>query len=175
MTWLINLHRNLCGCINTTKKTPVLAEAFIMALSSSFLFQANSWKPSSNPPFCSSSLDFLEWQRGFFPSVLIYKWQHLKLITVAVACTKMKNCRQENKTCVFQKHHCQGLREICSWNKYSTHLTSSITAGGAGSCQTEEAWLAIESLNAAPFPPQTHGIYINLQLLLAGGNFFFLF
>lgn len=48
------------------------------------------------------------------------------------------------------------------------------SAGGAGSCQTEEAWLAIESLNAAPFPPQTHGIYINLQLFLAGGNFFFL-
>lgn len=36
----------------------------------------------------------------------------------------------------------------------------------------KEAWLAIESLNAAPFPPQTHGIYINLQLFLAGGKFF---
>lgn len=47
------------------------------------------------------------------------------------------------------------------------------SAGGAGSCQTEEAWLAIESLNAASFPPQTHGIYINLQLFLAGENFFF--
>lgn len=62
---------------------------------------------------------------------------------------------------------------MCSWNKYSARLTSSITAGGAGSCQTKEAWLAIESLNAAPFPPQSHGIYINLQLFLAGGNFFF--
>lgn len=47
------------------------------------------------------------------------------------------------------------------------------SAGGAGSCQMKEAWLAIESLNAAPFPPQSHGIYINLQLFLAGGNCFF--
>lgn len=130
MTWLINLHRNLCGCINTTKRTPVLAQAFIMALSSSFLFQANSWKPTSNPPFCSSSLDFLEWWRGFLPSVLTYKWQHLKLITVAVARTKVKNRHQENKIGVFGKHFCQGLREICSWNKYSTRLTSSITLPG---------------------------------------------
>lgn len=39
----------------------------------------------------------------------------------------------------------------------------------------KEEWLAIESLNEAPFPPQTHGIYINLQLFLADVNFFHLF
>lgn len=86
----------------------------------------------------------------------------------------MKSHHQKTRSVVFLKTPLLGVKgnlQLEQIQRSFDFLNNS--AGGAGSCQTKEAWLAIESLNAAPFPPQTHGIYINLQFFLAGGNFFF--
>lgn len=93
-----------------------------------------------------------------------------------MARVKMKSHHQKTRSVVFLKTPLLGVKgnlQLEQIQRSFDFLNNS--AGGAGSCQTKEAWLAIESLNAAPFPPQTHGIYINLQFFLAGGNFFLLF